>query len=369
MTRKERMLAAVRGRPVDRTPFCTYNLHPCMDGPHRRDPSYRDLLDLVWQKAGMLCKASPRAVWPDATAERRTRTVEERDGHRIETTTLHTPKGDLRQVTVTPPGQPAMVTEHFIKTDEDIARCLSLPQEVPEYDPSPLFEFERQLEERGLLYVHYSDPMYAAAALFDFEDFAVRCLRRPETLRPLIEYRFEMIREEVRRKIQACGDLDVLFYVAGPEVATPPMLPPRVFEELVVPYHQRLIRILHDAGKPVALHCHGRVRKVLDLVMEAGFDALEPIEPPEQGDITLAELLPRCEGRLALIGHIQDQEFHTAPPGTLTRRVEEIARLVEGRTGYIMSPTCTPFQHPASETFLRNYAEWVEAAARLLGAP
>jgi len=43
------------------------------------------------------------------------------------------------------------------------------------------------------------------------------------------------------------------------------------------------------------------------------------------------------------------------------------ASIVNGCTGYIMSPTCTPFQHPAAETFRRNYMEWLEAAVRVFG--
>jgi len=93
---------------------------------------------------------------------------------------------------------------------------------------------------------------------------------------------------------------------------------------------------------------------------------LEPIEPPQQGDITLPELFDKAGESLCLVGHIQDQELHYVPSGAMTRKVEEIARRVNGRTGYIMTPTCAPFQHPASDVFLRNYAEWIEAADRLL---
>jgi hypothetical protein len=56
--------------------------------------------------------------------------------------------------------------------------------------------------------------------------------------------------------------------------------------------------------------------------------------------------------------------FHA--PGFMTRRVEAIARVVNGRTGYIMSPTCTPFQFPCSDTYRRNYEEWLDASERLL---
>ncbi len=81
----------------------------------------------------------------------------------------------------------------------------------------------------------------------------------------------------------------------------------------------------------------------------------------------MKELLAQTQGRMSLMGYIQDQEFHTAKPGEMTRRVEDIARVVDGRTGYIMTPTCTPFERPCTDVFRRNYLEWLEAAARILG--
>lgn len=66
------------------------------------------------------------------------------------------------------------------------------------------------------------------------------------------------------------------------------------------------------------------------------------------------------------MGHIQDQEFYSAPPGFMTKRVEAIAKVVNGRTGYIMTPTCTPFEHPCSPRYERNFLEWLDAAERLL---
>jgi uroporphyrinogen-III decarboxylase len=368
MTRRERMLAAIRREPVDRVPFCTYNLYPYMDSRHAQDASYRDLLALVEQKAGMFCKAGGARRKDLSETELRTeQNVEQTPQRTVTTTVIHTPKGDLQSVRVSPEDQPGYVTEALLKTDGDIEKFLSLPYAPPEYDISRLVEFERQLGERGVVCVSYADPMCSAASLFDFEDFAIRCVTRPQEVGRLIDFLFERIAEETRRLVRACRGHLFVFHVSGPELATPPLLPPRLFPQLVTSYQRRLIEIIHEAGQLAAIHCHGRVRQVLDEIIATGADALEPIEPPPQGDITLEELLEKADGRMALIGHIQDQEFHTAPPGTLTKRVEDIARLVRGRTGYIMSPTCTPFQHPAAPTFLRNYTEWLEAAARILG--
>lgn len=366
MTRRQRMLAAIRREPVDRVPFCTYNLHPYMSGEHARDESYRALLCLVEEKAGMLCKADLKAIRPQRIRELHETRAEVRDGNTVVTTIVHTPRGDLRSVTVAPKNQPSRVTESLVKSDADIERYLSLPYEPPQYDITGLLEFETQVGERGLLYVSYADPMYSVATLFDFEEFTIRCLTDLKQVKRLVDGAFEHILHETRAILRACAGHDFLFYTTGPEVATPPMLPPWIFHELVTPYQRKLIEVIHGSGFLCSIHCHGHVRRVLDEIVATGADALEPIEPPPQGDIALDELIERVGGRIALIGYVQDQEFHTAPQGTMTKRVEEIARIVRAQTGYIMSPTCTPFQHPAAETFLRNYAEWVEAAARIL---
>ncbi len=106
-------------------------------------------------------------------------------------------------------------------------------------------------------------------------------------------------------------------------------------------------------------------------------DARKGRKPGESGRPRLSQELRELVVRLGqesilwgyrrVVGElIQDQEFYTAPPGFMTKRVEEIAKVVRGSTGYIMSPTCTPFQFPCSEIYRRNYLEWLNVAERLL---
>lgn len=368
MTRKDRMLAAIRHQAVDRVPFATYNLHP-FGGGHRTDPSYAGLLSLVEEKAGMLCKTGvrPKTAAADEPGGGFMEVLQEREGTQTVTTRiLHTPKGDLRSIARQPDDQPGMVTEHFIKTDTDIDRYMSLPFESREFDATLLREMNESLAGRGICYVGYRDPMHSAAVLFDFNDFAVRCLTDPAPVLRLIDFMFERCKDEMAPLLKAAAGLDALFHSGGPEICTPPMMQPEMFARLVTPYQRVLVGMIQDAGFPVSLHCHGRVRQVLAQIVKCGFDVVEPLEPPDQGDIALAELIAEVGDRLCLMGYIQDQEFHYVEAGTLTKRVEAIAKLVNGRSGYIMTPTCTPFQHPASENFRRNYEEWILAADRLL---
>ena len=172
LSRRSRMLTALRRGSIDKVPFATYNLHPYGDSPHRGDPSYADLLQLVKDRAGMYCKRSLPAANrsqrdPHATSKafcyyiggRRSETEIRQPGRAVLTTTLHTPKGQLHAVRVTPDGQPPLVVEHFIKDDADLERYLSLPQEPAEFDVQPLQAFAAELGEHGLIAVSYPDPM------------------------------------------------------------------------------------------------------------------------------------------------------------------------------------------------------------------
>ncbi len=354
--------AKIRGEVVATIPFATYNLHPF--GPLAQDPSYEALLRVVAAKASMLVKHSLATTATDAR-QIETRTETSPAGVR-RTLIWHTPKGPLQAVSVTPTGQPSYLVEHFIKSTTDMARVMSVPHPALAYDLAPTRRLLAELGNRGVLYIAYPDPMYSAASLFDIEDFVVRCVTEPNRVQALVDYCMEGAVAEVERLAVACHGLPLLFYTAGPEVATPPLLPPQTFRRLVTPYQRQLVGILHAEGHRAAIHCHGRVRQVLDDILEIGADVLEPIEPPDQGDIGLPELLDRTRGRVCLMGHIQDQEFYRGEAGLLRRRVEEIAAVLRPEDRYVMTPTCTPFQHPVSPGYARAYSEWLEAAAETL---
>jgi len=364
MTNQERMLAAVRREPVDRIPYGTYNCHPYVGSHHMDDPSYREIMERVESHASAMIKVGVRGnqIWAPERLERRL----EGDGdERVIHETLHTPRGDLYQMTRSPVGKPGMRLRHFVQSDDDIERYLSLPYEPAEIDATPARELVESVAGRALVCVMFSEAMHPAASLFDFDDFALRCATDMAALKRMVAWHAERLADVNQRLIDACRGMEVVLHTGGPELCTPPMVSPRVFGELVTPELTRTVARIHDAGLLAGVHCHGRVREVLPEIIAAGVDVLEPVEPPEQGNITLAELMAEGGGRITFMGYVQDQDFYSAPPGYMTRWVEGVARTVEGRTGYIMIPTCTPFEHPCTDVYARNYCEWLDAAERV----
>jgi uroporphyrinogen decarboxylase len=65
---------------------------------------------------------------------------------------------------------------------------------------------------------------------------------------------------------------------------------PRVMEELIFPYYAELVAFCHDHDLPVMLHACGNITEAMDLVVQAGFDAINPMEVKAGNDtLTYAE--------------------------------------------------------------------------------
>lgn len=75
---------------------------------------------------------------------------------------------------------------------------------------------------------------------------------------------------------------------------------PATYNELIFPYFRETCEFFHSHGLPVVLHTCGFTEPIIDMIVEAGFDALNPMEVKAGNDpLRIAE---KYGGRIALIG-------------------------------------------------------------------
>ncbi|HUU69343.1 MAG TPA: uroporphyrinogen decarboxylase family protein [Planctomycetota bacterium] len=60
---------------------------------------------------------------------------------------------------------------------------------------------------------------------------------------------------------------------------------PRTLAELVIPFYKELVGFFHDHKLPVILHRCGDIRQAVPLIIEAGFDCLQPMEAKAGNDV------------------------------------------------------------------------------------
>jgi uroporphyrinogen decarboxylase len=100
---------------------------------------------------------------------------------------------------------------------------------------------------------------------------------------------------------------------------------PVQLEQLIFPYYREMVEFLHSHGLPVVLHTCGLTEPALDLIVDAGFDALNPMEVKAGNDpLRIAE---GYGDKLAFIGGLDARILESGDRDVIRRGVTD---LVEG---------------------------------------
>jgi uroporphyrinogen-III decarboxylase len=210
--------------------------------------------------------------------------------------------------------------------------------------------------------VDTEDPLCAAATLMSMQDYTIVAF----TERPLFHQLLEKLAGPIyRRTEQVAREFPGrLWRIYGPEYASEPYLPPRLFQEYVVQYVTPMVRAIHKHGGFVRIHCHGRTRNLLDMIAALPADAIDPLEPPPHGDVTLDDVRQRYGQQLVLFGNLEVADIERMPPAQFDQLV--CTTLRQGTSGsgrgFVLMPTACPIGRNLAANALVNYQTIVRRA-------
>lgn len=374
MDSKTRLMNALTGKPVDRPPVNFYEIggfsvDPTDPDPFNvyHDPSWQPLLKLAESETDLIRMVKPE-VHPAAVncrGEFFHERKEEQDGARYTHIEVHAGSKVLTETQRRDAGVDTIwQVEHLLKSPEDARAFLELPDEVFAFEPdiSSILKAEEALCNRGLVMVDTEDPLCAAAALFSMEDYLSIAFIEPALFHQLLEKFARSIYARVEKVATAIPGR--LWRIYGPEYASEPYLPPSLFREFVYQYTTPIVRIIQKHGGIVRLHSHGRLRNILPIIAEMEVDALDPVEPPPQGDMTLEEVRRLYGENLTLFGNIEVSAIETLEPAAFEQLVAETLRQVNAvpGKGFVLMPTASPYGRNITPNTLRNYETMVRLA-------
>ncbi len=364
MNSKERLLALFRREPIDRIPISTYGVDRYTCPWMTEDPSYRELLALsdkyddIFVKYGCIDTDFTELVKIDPSVKIRVNF--QREGKSLfRRAEIVTPSRTLHSTARWDDGlHSTWFLEPFLKDHDDIKAFLALPQGSPIVEHQDFDRVQRDLGDRGLMMKHISDPMGYMGHLLGLQPFLAMTL----TDRDLIEELFRVIWQRVRTALVAYleAGLGPVYRMIGSEIATPPMLPPRLFEHWVVRYDQEIIDLIRQHHCYSRYHCHGRLRQVLPMIQGMRPDLLEPCEAPPGGDLSMAELVEMTHGDLILMGNIQGRDMESAPVEEIERQVRCLIRDTKGKAPFILSPTSGLYVSPVDPVAERNFIQFIK---------
>jgi hypothetical protein len=379
-------MATLHGRQVDRPAVSFYEIggfHINPDDPDAYNvynhPSWKPLLQLAHDHTDIIRLASPvradsHSSWSSSARSAGDPLVEqstwEEGDDRYTRITYHINRKQLTSLTRRNKDTDTVWTiEPLLKDIHDARTFLTIPDEVFEekIDIRSLLEQEAGLGESGILMVDTEDPICAVATSFKMDDFTLLAYTEQELCHRLLEKHARYIHQRTEKVAREFPGR--LWRIYGPEFATEPFLPPRLFEEYVVRYDQPMVDKIKRFGGFARIHAHGNIRGILDHVAGMGADAIDPIEPPPQGDVELEYVREKYGKQLVLFGNLEVSDIENMSSDRfreVVRRSIRAGTKGEGR-GFVLMPSASPCSREISSLTLRNYEIIIEEINNFYG--
>ncbi len=114
-----------------------------------------------------------------------------------------------------------------------------------------------------------------------------------------------------------------------------PMISPKHFEQFIYPCLKKAADTFHKKGAFLMVHSDGDIRLLMDLIIKAGVDAIQPLEPKAGMDI--GEVAEKWGEKICLVGNIDVS--HLLPFGTPEEVAREVRRAINAAApggGYLL---------------------------------
>jgi len=237
-------------------------------------------------------------------------------------TIYHTPNGNLRQVDQKSTcKKPGYTKEYLLKEPSDIKKLLSMPYEPYPFTSDGYQNADAEIGDAGIVIFWLDHAMYALQRKIGAENFAIWSVEAEDLLLEAMQTFAARLFDHTHAVLEA-GIRGVFGWV-GPELCIPPLMSPSAFEKYVFELDKPLIDLIHEAEGHVWVHCHGRMKRVLERFKDMGVDVLNPVEPPPMGDITMAEAFDIVGDYMGLEGNIETHDFMTATNEELLKKIHE----------------------------------------------
>jgi len=339
MTPKQRLLAAIQGKSVDRTPWSPFLAYWWENqSPEKTQQGQLAFMESVGADPLLRGFGAP---W---VREFRGVTIRSNTIGREQADEWETPVGTLRFLTrYSEAGNTWFLTGHPVATVEDL-KILQWIYEHAEIRPDGGADsFHVETGERGL-YV----PLIGCEMKTCFQSMVERWVGT-ENLVYLLADEPEAVEECLAamqyasdKTIPLCASSEAESFIFWEDSSTN-NISPDMFRRYSAPEIARWANHLHSAGKLLIHHACGSLKDLLVPMAETGIDAIESISPPPTGNIDIAQAFDKLPEHVALIGGIEPVFYQNCTGEELDQRVRHLLEISKERRFILAnSDSCPP---------------------------
>jgi uroporphyrinogen decarboxylase len=349
MTSRERMERALTGSGLpDRIPLCETSIWPETRQRWLQEGLPEGVDPLVWMGMDRI-----RTIYPDSTLRYPTETLSEDE----ETVVWRDENGAVMRRWKNKTAVRVML-EPLVKTPDDWRaqrpRLLDMAGRVADNYAQVVADAAAQ---DMWVAICPREPMWFMLMLMGFEGGLPMILDYPDVVADIIHVQTEISLYAVRTCLERARP-DALWYFSDLCYRGGMLFSPATYRELVMPQVKRVTQACHDAGMATMYHCDGNVSELIPLLIETGFDCIQPLEARAGNDVR--ELCPRYGRQIAMFGNINVDRLSSTPEEAEEEVRMKVSAAAPGGRYLFHSDHSVPPSVP-----LANYRLAVETARRL----
>jgi uroporphyrinogen-III decarboxylase len=351
LTSKERLLAALRGEPVDYVPWSP-NLAYWWEAQSDEFIHLGELEFLKKIGAEPLFRGhypQYKKKWTSSELFKyRFKHVNEREIVKgPETITVfETPVGSLKYVTrYSASGNTSFLCEHAVKSEDDLKILTYLYEDIElEADYKTFNEEAKRLGEEGLIVptivpiVNKTSFQAMIEHWVGTEELAYLVADYPQA----IEEALGAMRLVTNKAALISSQSDAQAFITWEDTSTT-NISPAYYEKYIAPEIDGWCDILHKNDKIYIQHACGHLRALMPIIAKTKIDCIESISPPPTGNIELWEARNILTDRISLVGGIEPTVLLNSTNDELGVYAEKLYRNM-GSKGFILanSDSCPP---------------------------
>jgi len=115
----------------------------------------------------------------------------------------------------------------------------------------------------------------------DIAEWYMSIALRPEFMKKVFEYQSEIAIENLMRIYKVVGEKVQMVFMSGADFGSQngPMISAKTYAEIYLPYQKKLNDWVHEnTGWKTFIHTCGSVEPLLEVIIEAGYDILNPVQ-------------------------------------------------------------------------------------------
>jgi len=170
----------------------------------------------------------------------------------------------------------------------------------------------------------WSPFFHNIADLFGMENYFIKMYENPSIVEAATEHVVDFYLKANELFFSGLGErADVMFFGNDFGTQLDLFISPESFHRFILPYFKRIIQVGKKYGKIVMLHSCGSIYRIIPDLIDAGVDALHPIQAQASG--MSAVNLAQYKNDLAFVGGIDAQSFFVnATPAEIKKEVRRV---------------------------------------------